>query len=188
MSEVKSKLTLTKFDKIQIVKKLGLNTEDSVLLKTYESNPFNTNVSIRTQDKTKVFHSILPHYPVVRTRDYERIVKQILADGYEAIVAKCINPVDCLFSGTVMKDDSKFIIELAYGPYTTRRVTHDGIIDERYEVPIGGSIANPQVNEILMKLMAVKKLPTKCIFEVSYYKIPVGIKKEKIIFWEVHDA
>ena len=182
---------INKFDKIQILRDFNLNTENSILIQDKQPNPFNSDVSIRTQWPYKTVKKT-PHYPVVRKKDFIESRDELLEIGVELIVAECIDPKDCKFAGCILKDGSEMIIEIADGPGTVRRVTHDYLIDRRYIISSFFPHTNdPEVNDIILEVYKVDReydLPDSYIFEFSYYNIPVGYKHTNIVFWEFYEV
>jgi len=183
---------MNKYDKILKVREFNLNTENSVLIKTPQQNPFNSDVSIRTQWKNPS-NKKTPHYSVVKKENYNKVLKEILNNNLEAIVGDCINPKDCLFAGCIFRDYNKLHIEIAHGPGTVRRVTHQNIIDESYyNLPsLMPRTNNLNLNKVLLDiyhLERIKEVPPSYIFEFSYYKNKVGIKKQNQIFWEFYEV
>lgn len=185
---------MNKFQRIQLVRKLNMNTEDSILVT--QSTDINLmfrfilgldSVSIRTMDPTDTMPKT-PHYPIVYMRDVPNYVRQILGDGLNAIVAKPIDPNDCELAGAALKSDDHILLELAKGPCTTRKVTHDGQVDFRIEYPRRmmpgmNPAPDPRFKELIDE---VKWIPlSNCTVELSYYHIPVGWKKERVIVWEI---
>lgn len=189
---------MNKFDTIQLVKKLGLNTEDSILL-THQTETrlmFRflqelDEVSIRTTLPNEV-HGDTMHFPIINVGQAVPVIGEILNKGLYAIVAKPIDPADCELAGAAYKQDDNVTLEMAKGPCTTRKVTTDHIIDYVMLYNFGW-YENPRQehDEHIMNLMRnmikqVLTIPlTTCVVEMSYYKIPVGYRHENIIIWEI---
>jgi len=200
-----SKLSLSKYQKIELVRMIGLNTEDNILIKSIHPEERDRlkqfliehdlkSVSVRTMSPKGETRT--PHHPIVEFKDIPNIVTKVLCDGYYAIVATPIDPKDSLLAGAVMKNDNTYISEFARGPCTVRKVTHEGKIDIEFEYhhrencKIGHTdppIADlPEYSAILAMMSECVKIPfSKCIIELSYYNIPVGHKKERIIIWDI---
>lgn len=179
---------MNKYERIQLVRKFHLNTEDSILV-TPQTDPsillrFTSGVgevSIRTMDPVSDARAT-PHYPIVDVHDMPARIIDILNTGLYVIVAKPINPKDCELAGAIWKQGSTMFIELANGPCTTRRVTFEGIIDHLKEYPTD-LITDKRM---LAMVKQVKEVPiSRCIVELSYYSIPVGYKHENVIIWEI---
>jgi hypothetical protein len=179
---------MNKFDRIQLIKSLDLNTEDSVLvtpatsITSYEHVIAGEDrVSVRTLS-TNPNKVNTPHYPIINISDLNKTLHEIFSRGFYAIVAKPIDPKDCLLAGTIWKQKLSGWIELADGPCTVRRVTHESMVDYRYNYP-NDIIPDRRIREMLS---IVKAVPYEnCIFELSYYSIPVGWKNEHIIIWDI---
>ena len=172
---------------------MNLNTEDSVLINTYSKNPFDSDISIRTQYKNSydTYHKKTLHFPIVKREDFNKVMNTCFDNNLEMIVARPIDPKDCLFAGCIMLYNGEYIIEIANGPGTVRRVTHQGIINEHYTANMFlPRTSNLKINQALVEIYKLNKRMTLSdyhIFEFSYYNKPVGWKKENIIFWEFND-
>lgn len=180
---------LNKFEQILLVKRLGLNTEDSVLVKSIDDFSWlwefvdnEPAISLRTMHPSDN-HVKTPHYPFVLKQDAERRIREVLDLGFYGIVARPIDPKDTLFAGAALIEDSfKICLELANGPCTVRRVTHEGFIDYRINYPE----QIPERREMREMIAELKKVPFRaCVVELSYYRIPVGYKHEHVIIWGI---
>ena len=201
---------MNKFEKIDLVRRLGLNTETNILIKSdnveetsrivdfIQENKI-AEVSIRTmgatpeksRDGTKT-----PHYPIVNVEDVLPTVKKIVKDGFYAIIATPIDPKDALLAGAVLKTGDTYCIELVRGQYTVRRVTHEGIIDidimyddrdkTQHVKKLPTQEEWPYIDEIIKEVV---KVPfSSCIIELSYYRVPVGCKYENVIIWDISSS
>lgn len=176
-----------KYERIDFVKQLGFNTEDNFLIKpTHNEDHYidfineHDYVSIRSFDNKDSHYS--PAYAHVRSNEAKTLISQLQKDNYNVILATPINPDDCLFAGCVHKTSANVVTEIADGPGTVRRVTHEGVIDRRY---YGLNTNDKNLNYCLQK---IKKTPLEnVIFEFSYYNTHVGIKKDNFIVWEITD-
>lgn len=194
--------SLTKEDKIKLVRRFGLNTETNIVIKTTEPEDLDkletfvnyhnlSKVSIRTQaiDNSRS----TPHYPIIEVKDLFHIVRELVDSGYHAIVATPIDPKDAVLAGAVLKEGSKFTLEFAIGPYTVRRVTHQGIIDinltydvRTKEVRIIKLYDDLYLINLIEIISQCRKVPiSECIIELSYYRIPVGHRNNNIIIWDI---
>lgn len=200
-----SKLNLNKYQEIELVRMLDLNTEENILIT--DRTPGETDklkrfidehkldaVSIRTvspHGKVKT-----PHFPVVDRADIPYIIHDVLNMNLYAIVATPIDPKDALLAGAILKNHNKYSIELARGPCTVRRVTHDNIIDIKFEWLVGintplSAVLPPECVEgdffmLLAMMRECVLIPfTKCVIELSYYSVTVGYKKECVIIWGI---
>ena len=180
---------MNKYDKILLVRQLGLNTEDNMLVKSEDQLDemwsfvgAELAISLRTMHPTDN-HIKTPHYPFVLKQDIEARVREVLGSGFYGIVAHPINPEDAILAGAALIEDGKIHIELANGPCTVRRVTHDGIIDYMVIHP-GPDPGRREIHEMIEEL---KKVPYQtCVVELSYYRIPVGYKQENVIIWDIN--
>lgn len=178
---------LNKYDRIQVVKDFGLNTEENILVNKNNHLDFLNNLdncSIRTFRDNDVS---TPHYPFISKEEALKIIPSLLNDKYKIILATPINPDNCEFAGAAMINKRQIVVELAYGPGTVRRVTHDGKIDKRY---FFNNFYPTNLDDDRLKtcLLNFKKTNLmNVIFEFSWYKNLVGYKKENFICWEITD-
>ncbi len=191
--KISSSYNMNKYDKILIIKKLGLNTEESILIKSSNEFPFVErfiknldSISLRTLhpdgDRIKS-----PHYPIIQKHEVIHTIIKTLFEGFWCIVATPIDPRYTCYAGCMLKENSHIHIELARGTYTVRRVTHDGFIDEKFDYP-RDEAAMQFDTRILDMLEQVKLIPfNHCIAELSYYSTHVGYKKEHVIIWNLDD-
>lgn len=178
-----------KFERIKVIKLCDVNTEDSFLISGEHSENTLKNalmsydfISLRTF-REKETHC--PHYPYISVEIAIPIIKKLLFEGYSTIIAKPVNPEDCLFAGAAMKNGNQLTIEIADGPGTVRRVTNNGKIDRRYSVKSYELTNDNMVNYCISQF---NKIPLdNCIFEFSWYNKPVGYKQQNFILWEVTD-
>jgi len=179
---------MNKYERIKLIRDLGINTEDNILFTPYiDVNDLMTfilnmnEVSVRVFDPKKDNRKT-PHYPIVKITELRKTLTEIFSQGFYAIVAKPIDPKDCLLAGTIWKQSLSGWIELAIGPCTVRRVTHDCVVDYRYNYP-KDIILDDRIKEMLATVKGIRY--ENCIFELSYYSIPVGWKNEHIIVWDI---
>lgn len=178
-----------KFERIELLRELGLNTEENILINPEDEEEKyqdflkkNDTVSLRTFDKNDSKGS--PHFPHVYNCNAKDLILRLQSKGIFCILATPINPIDCKITGCVLKRGDSLIIEVAYGPYTVRRVTHEQKIDKTFQV-INGETTSEELNKYLHVFKNCKL--NNCIFEFSIYHHPVGYKKENLIIWEVTD-
>lgn len=180
-----------KFQRIELVRACGLNTEENILItpntdvKDYIKflNPLDF-CSIRTFRNNEVK---TPFYPFILKDDALKIISNLQNQGYSVILSTPINPKDCMFAGAAWQTADALIIEIVHGPGTVRRVTHENIIDNIYTL---NNFLNEKTDNILLNkcIEQFRKTNLKnVIFEFSWYKIPVGYKKENFICWEITD-
>ena len=120
------------------------------------------------------------------------ILEVLLKSGLKPIICAGIDMTKCRFAGAVLKNnDGSMIIEIAEGAVNVRRVTQEGKIDRRYTYftlnkwlkPEG--LKHPDDNLVKQVANELRGVPLgDVIFEFSYYDVPVGYKKENIIFWD----
>lgn len=192
---------MNKFDRIQRVKYLGLNTENCILVTRKNElvdNPFLeqfTQFSIRTfwADGDEIRKT--PHSAVICKKDLYKTGCSLLKQGLHLIIKDCINPKDAIFAGAALKTCNEIIIEIANGPVTVRTVTHDNNIDERYTYNLktrklhtefyNKSIIfqSERIFNCIEQFKTIKEI--NIIFEFSYYKKQIGWKNESFICWEI---
>lgn len=192
-------LTVNKFERIRLVRHLGLNTEDSVLVESRPDLDKHSHFlaglnrcSVRTFPRASAGHS-KPHFPIVTRAEFQSSCVPLLDQGYSLIVAKPIDPTDATLAGRIVRRPSDFLVEVALGPGTTRRVTHEGRIDQALELsgpddPRCGTEIAQALNALTAaeRRWANKLQLTDVQYEFSAYRRPVGWKDEHIIFWEIH--
>jgi hypothetical protein len=128
-----------------------------------------------------------PHYPVVKIADLKNTLYSLFDEGFYAIVAKPIDPQFAELAGCIWKNEDmmrhkSFIIELATGPCTVRKVTHEGIVDYREYYPANTSIDH----RVLDMIKVIRDVPYKnCVFEMSYYSTKVGYQSDNVIVWDI---
>ena len=155
---------LNKFQRIKNVRALGLNTEDSILV-TPDSD-FVTffefiigldQVSIRTffPDNRP---GITPHVPIIAIKDLKAKIEELHNLGLWLIIAKPIDPADCEFAGAIEKNGFNVYVELAKGPCTTRKVTHEGIIDYKFDCSLIADITNDGIDPRMLAMIAEVRL------------------------------
>ena len=140
-------------------------------LRTFRDGSRRNNPLFTATNKDELINNILP---------------EMLNQGYHCIVGEPVEPLSRIFSGTCWKrkNNDPIIVEIAYGQYTPRRVTNDGIVDERYETKKPNT-KNEAVNRIIKLVNNIKD--EHFILEFSLCKNPVGIKNENLVFWEIND-
>jgi hypothetical protein len=184
---------MNKFDRIKLIRDSGLNTEDNMLMTpTTDLNELLTFILRLNEVSIRVFDPIsasrpTPHYPLVKICDLKKTLEDIFKNGFYAIVAKPIDPkfaelAGCIWKETDVFHKKYFTVELASGPYTVRRVTHDGIVDYRFKYPLEST----SDERILKMIKTIRDAPyDNCTFEMSYYSIPVGYQSDNVIVWDI---
>jgi len=199
---------MNKYQKIELVRLMGFNTEDNILVslwEQYDQDKFNnfviahniSDVSIRTMATTQTKDKKTPHFPLIDINGAKEIIPRMLNDHFICIVATPIDPKDAMIAGAAVKSEKKnsIVFDIACGPGTVRRVTHEGIIDifceynqEHKVAMIKGNkgVSKTFVEIVTSTINEVAKIPIKnCSIEFSYYNHPVGYKKENIIIWDI---
>lgn len=187
IKEKMKRLNRNKYERIKFVRNLGYNTEENILVNTEDTikkyQPFLKKLkhcSIRTFNE---FDSMAcPAHPILTKNKAYELIPKLQTQGYNVILATPINPKDCLFAGATRKTLDELVTEIANGPGTVRRITHEGKVDERY---IGSKTSNLYLNNCLSEISNCHL--NNVIFEFSYYKNPIGWKKENFIVWEITD-
>ena len=190
---------LTKYERIQLVRRLGLNTEVNVLIASeadWERNRAflsgHSMYSVRTF-RTPRWSGPEPHFAIMEVSELQAQYRHLLANGLSLIVAEPVDPADAELAGCLMVQADHFLAEVAFGPGTVRRVTHDGDIDRIVSIsatnPSGDSRLDEAVREARQALRAIVHIPfyelQGLIFEFSWYRVPVGWQQKQLIFWEV---
>lgn len=153
-------------------------------------------IHIRTSDISDTFN--LPFYHSLSTKEsYPKII-DLLNQDYTVIIGGYIMPSDTISAGTVYLvtngNDIVAKIDLARGSVTTRKVTHEGIIDLSTNIKISSinGISVPSsieniANNIVYDLGKIPKLHRfiNHLFEVSYCNRPMGTLVKEPIYWDV---
>ncbi len=180
-----------KFQRVQLPRQLGLNAENSVLVRSMtalRSSPFvkkRNKFSVRTyysENETKKS----PHLVTTSEKTLFKKAPKLFKDGLWLIVADKIDAKDCEFRGCIwITDKNKAIVEIAVGPGTVRTVTNKTKIDLRYELSPSQETTNVELNHCVARCRSLKL--RSLIFEFSYYNIQIGWKNERFICWEITD-
>lgn len=135
-----------------------------------------------------------PHAPVIKTKQAKRFLKLLINYHLVGLACPVIDPKDAVFAGAACRENDIITIEVAKGPVMVRKVTRDGEIDYRYvlNANIEGYLylltEDPGMNEGLNTIYRdlSEKLPNGYLVELSYYKKPIGAKKQKQIYWDIY--
>lgn len=182
---------MNKYDRIKNVRAYGLNTEDSVLIKT--ANELKRSrfvkardwISLRTFYNSEKINLRAPAIPVMKKVDLLQIGPDLMAGGLSLIVGDLIDPKDCRLRGCIWINELRWAtIEIATGPGTVRTVTNDGMIDAGWYNLKPWEITDSRVVDECLRTCRAARL-TQVIFEFSYYNVPVGWKNTNFICWEV---
>jgi hypothetical protein len=190
---------MNKFERIRLIRSLGLNTEVDIVVTSEED-------WVRQSSWLKRFHAYTvrafredgvagtdPYFAVIDRDDFEPYRRDWLSKGWLLIIAEPVDPQFAEFAGTILRDGDLTEVQIAHGAgATVRRVTHEGHIDETCVVRgREQSTGDSKVDEALRQVYEVEDryphLSTlkHVIYEFSYYRTKVGYRKEHIIFWEV---
>ena len=128
---------MDKFQRIQVLKRLGLNTEESILIRSmtdWESNAeflqkF-SRYSVRTF-RGEGYGETHPFFPIISREELHRRYEELITDGFRLIVATPIDPAEAELAGCLLYDSNQIVAEVALGPGTVRRVTQENMIDLR---------------------------------------------------------
>ena len=192
---------MNKFERIQLLKTLGMNTEDSVLIA--EERDWETRAgflhqfsrySVRTF-RDDAYGGSHPHFPIIERGEFEETFRRLLEQGLKLIVAAPIDPKDAELAGCLLYEGGEVLAEVALGPGTVRRVTGEGKVDlratsERADHSVGDQRVDAAIREVRKAVALLhppdqRAVPDKVLFEFSWYSEPVGCRKERLIFWEV---
>lgn len=193
---------MNKFKRIQLVRLLGLNTEESVLVEREEDwerqrglFEGEDRLSIRTFRPGQLRDFGSPHFPIIESAGFDTMRERLLRAGLSLIVGRAIDPVDAEVAGTLLYEPERIVAEVAFGPGTVRRVTHEGRVDARitFESGVEGTPdlrirrATAEAKRAVRGLgdLLDARLPQWLLFEFSWYSVPVGHQHSKLIFWEV---
>jgi len=128
-----------------------------------------------------------PHAPSISTVAAKLLCKGMLKLGYYPMPCPVIDPKDALWAGCAYRGKNKVKFELAIGPVMVRKVSRDGEID------ISLSITRESLDylsgiDLRLYYAAVEifdKVPPGFILELSCYTLPIGIKQQNLIFWDI---
>lgn len=194
---------MNKYQRIQLVRALGLNTEESILITSPEDWARNEaflrefpRYSMRTFHADPEDRSSKPHFPIISKEELQKRYRDLLSEGLLLIVAKPINPANAELAGCLLfKKCGKILAEVAMGPGTIRRVTNEGRVDVKVEVgSLGNAPLDARIDRAAREARSAadslkEKLPqldvSGLLFEFSWYSHPVGWRQSRLIFWEL---
>lgn len=190
---------LTKFERINLVRRLGLNTQNDILVTSEEEwqryqpwlNQFD-GYTVRTFPREQSRVGTEPSFEIISRGEFENRWKGLLNEGWNLIIAEPIDPKDAVVAGAILRDGSLTEVEIVRGPRpVVRQVTHEGRVDDRFRVHTGGSTGDEMVDEALSKIWEMERTHhnldglKSIIYEFSWYRPKVGYKRENAIFWEI---
>ena len=182
---------LTKYDKIKLVRDYGLNTEENILVtpvtKPKKYLTFLANLSACSIRTFKDDNIKTPHYAHIEKLKALDLIPELQREKYNIILATPINPKDCAFAGCIWHGLETTIVEVADGPGTVRRVTHENAISRRYTLNnfTQENTNDPRINIALRKIRNIGF--SHIIYEFSWYNKKVGHLNENFICWEMTD-
>ena len=193
---------MDKFQGIELLKVLGLNTEESILIRSNEDWNQHADFlrrlprySVRTYRSEGYGHAD-PHFPIISREELHENHIKLLEEGLSLIVATPIDPADAELAGCLLYDAGGILAEVALGPGTVRRVTQENKIDLRIKwTHMSDSMIDDHRIEAAMQKArsAIRALQELCpkmrvdwlVFEFSWYNQKVGQRKQELIFWEL---
>jgi hypothetical protein len=153
-------------------------------------------VSIRTDYTFRRPGFKLPFYPNVPWKEAIPMIDQVLRGGhgkYMVIASKGIDPQLSIAGGKYLKSFDQELIEYFAGPGTIRDLETNKV--ERREIDLtnhtGFPIEKcsidmiPYTNAMQRMRGRAHLIPTPFILEWSLYPNKVGMKSERMIFWEI---
>lgn len=183
---------LNKYQRIEFVKNLGLNTEDNILIRKDDVIKNNKFIALHDNFSVRTFFDYetnlnTEHYPVVAKNNLISLLKNLQIKGLNIILAVQINPKDAEYAGVCLFLHDKIIFEILHGCVTVRDITRNyktdtRIILDRY---LKEKTDDTQLNWLIYKLENIGL--ENISVEFSYYKIPVGWKNERLIIWEISE-
>lgn len=137
-----------------------------------------------------------PHAPVVSQAQAVTACGILLSKGFYPLVCDIIDPKNAEWAGAVITEDGYATLEVALGQVMVRKVVSEGKIDERFKFTIDDrkkkyykclnvDIPIVSLSQLIEVKYALKKVPKDgFVVELSWYREPVGIKDQKLIFWD----
>ncbi len=189
---------LTKFERIRLVRRLGLNTQNDILVTCDVA--WQRNLEWLKQFDRYTVRSfregplvgVEPYFAIIGATDFEKHRRPLLADGWQLIIAEGIDPKDAFLAGTILREGEVTEVDIVRGSGSvTRQVTHDGQIDDHFVVNGEDFTGDKFVDEAISKIRELERCRQhlsflkKVIYEFSYYQPKVGYKRENAIFWEI---
>lgn len=200
-----------KFRDIEILHNLGFNTPNVLLnlpqfddkiekhrmwkaISINESPEYpNPRVSIRT---CRDGENLCPFHPNVPLEAAEKLVPELIEEGYEVMISEGIDPVNCLLRGNVVRRPDKPVVTLEWinGPGTVRDLEKATTI-QHLSLTIYQGVNEEFIDldaipvEIRPLVKAYFETPSFAhkILEWSFYNRPVGRKKQPEICWEIRE-
>ena len=192
-------MSLTKFERIRLVRQMGLNTQDDILVTAEEDwrahrpwlDQFDA-YTVRTFPREGSKGGAEPSFEIITRKEFDNHWRRLLAEGWNLIIAEPIDPKDAALAGAILRDGDWTEVEIVRGSGSiVRQVTHKGQVDERFRVQVGDWTTDFMIDDALAKIWeAERKRPhlvalKSVIYEFSWYLPKVGYKRENAIFWEI---
>ncbi len=190
--------SLTKFERIRLLRQLGLNTQDDILVRSVEDWTRQQNWLQRFDSYTvRTFRPgpVLgrePYFAVISRSEFEAHWRDLLGQGWALVIAAGVDPKDALLAGTILRQNEVTEVDIVRGSGSVvRQVTHDGQIDSHFTIQEEGLTGNPLIDEALGKVRETERrwvridALRRVVYEFSYYRTKVGYKGEDVIFWEI---
>jgi hypothetical protein len=183
---------LTKFDRLNILKRHGLNvlsytflkrgSDRNIILNTIMS--YTTNISVRTQNPLGDSDVFYPKSINISPRDSLKNISEWI-NKYDILISESVNPELCNLCGNIALLKDKIIIETVSGAGTLDRITRENKLENHL-------IVNQFNYQKLIKDLCLNKIIGKSlslpirniIIEFSIYNKPVGILNEEYLVWE----
>mgnify|MGYP007044104617 CR=1 FL=1 len=116
--------------------------------------------------------------------------------NYDVLVYQSLDPQDCVVKGNIAQLGDEIWMEFIEGPGITRDLMTE--VPNSFKISIGVPIPtqDPAINEILREVYSAflkvtdalayqHLLKNNIVLEWGYYKEPVGMLYQKLLFWEV---
>lgn len=174
--------------------------EDRFSIRTQPKSKWITKEVMRLEGKALIeaakelgilIEDTVPPHAYNVTRDQAICICGMLSGSpFTALVCDAIDYQNSAWAGAAIRQDNKITVELAKGPCMVRKVTHDGIVDLRVVYNMADQCtAIPSDEEwpgLATALYELRNLPNNMIAELSWYKVPVGYKRENLLFWDAY--
>jgi|GEM_PF-3207105 len=183
---------LTKYKRIKLLHKYGLNTPCYILIKRGSDTnqiinllPSYEYLSIRTQSPKAGSDLNLPKCVNISSSNALEKIKY-LVNEFDVLVSEAISPDFCIKCGNIALLKTEIIIEVVYGSGTLDRLTRHGQVEASWFLNYQNFKENLEDKEILKILKRVTNIPIRdIIIEFSIFSKGVGTLNENYIAWEV---
>lgn len=129
-----------------------------------------------------------PHCPKISKFLAPKFCFALLKRRMFALACPLIDPKLALFAGAAVKEKGIITLEIARGPVMVRKVTREGLIDERHEfLPYYSPPSVSPRLEIQRVLYDLRnKMPENTCIELSYYSTRIGKLNQHQIYWDIY--